>query len=111
MRIKVDRGTPVHGADSLCYSCRFSRVTRGHALDEEMVICDAGQMAQTRITFKVTSCTDYSDRRVPSYGELLQKAWILQPPSRNRPAGFVRASDLREEEFVRLMSESRDRER
>jgi hypothetical protein len=111
MRIKIDRGTPLHGGESLCYTCRFSRVTRGRTLDEELVVCDAGQTAQTMVTFKVTSCTDYSDRRVPSYGELLQNAWILRPRTRNRPAGFVRATDLRDEEFVRLMTAPADRDR
>ena len=111
MRIKIDGGTPLQGGESLCYTCRFSRVTRGRALDEEIVVCDAGQVAQTLVTFKVTSCTDYSDRRLPSYGELVHKAWILRPPSRNRPAGFVRATDLRDEEFVRLMAASQDLDR
>jgi len=97
--------------ESLCYTCRFSRVTRGRTLDEEIVICDAAPTSQTRVTFKVTSCTDYCDRRVPSYGELLQKAWILRPGSRHRPAGFIRASDLSEDDFMRLMSDSHEREK
>jgi hypothetical protein len=111
MHIKVHRGTPPNDGDSLCYTCRFSRVIRGRTLDEEIVICDASQMMHTRITFKVTSCSDYSDNRVPSYGDLVQQAWILQPGSRKRPAGFVRGSDLRDEEFARFMADVRNRER
>jgi len=111
MRIKVHRGTPPNGDDSLCYTCRFSRIVRGRTLDEEIVICDASQMTQTQITFKVTSCTDYSDNRVPSYGELIQQAWILRPGSRKRPAGFVRGSDLQAQEFAEMMSDARTRDR
>ena len=111
MRIKIDRGTPQNSGDSLCYTCRFSRIVRGRRLDEEIVICDASHMTQMQITFKVTSCTDYSDNRVPSYGELVQQAWILQPGSRKRRAGFVRGSELRAEEFAEVMSEARSRER
>ena len=111
MHIKVHRGTPPNDGDSLCYSCRFSRVIRGRTLDEEIVICDASQLTNTRITFKVTSCSDYSDTRVPSYAELVQQAWILQPGSRKRPAGFVRGSDLGDEEFARLMTDPQNRER
>jgi hypothetical protein len=29
----------------------------------------------------------------------MQEAWILQPGSRKRPAGFVRAQDLDEDPF------------
>jgi hypothetical protein len=111
MRIKVHRGTAVNDGDSLCYTCRFSRVTRGRTLDEEIVMCAASQIVETRITFKVTSCSDYSDQRVPGYGELVQRAWILQPGSRRRPPGFVRASDLRDEDFARYMSDPRTDDR
>jgi len=33
-----------------------------------------------------------------SYHELLERAWILKPGSTRRPAGFVRASELRYDE-------------
>ncbi|HZR25818.1 MAG TPA: hypothetical protein VFA59_19625 [Vicinamibacterales bacterium] len=111
MRIKVHRGTPANDGDSLCYTCRFSRLIRGRTLDEEIVVCDASHMTQMRVTFKVTSCTDYSDNRVPSYGELVQQAWILHPGSRKRRAGFVRGSELRADEFADVMTDPRDRDR
>ena len=34
--------------------------------------------------------------------EMVQDAWILQPGSRKRPAGFVRGSELQEEEMEML---------
>jgi hypothetical protein len=105
MRIKIHGGTPVHDADSLCKTCRNGRITSGRSVDEEIVFCDASHMFPTRITFKVTSCSEYTDCNVPSYLELLQQAWILQPASRKRPAGFVRASDLRDDELARFMSD------
>jgi hypothetical protein len=36
--------------------------------------------------------------------EMLQDAWILQPGSRKRRPGFVRASELHEEEVFELRS-------
>ena len=105
MRMKVYGGTPEDGGESLCTTCRFSRVTRGRRLDEELVFCDASHMRTTRVTFKVTSCTDYSDQSVPTYFDLLQQAWILRPESRRRPAGFVRASDLHDDDFARCLSD------
>jgi hypothetical protein len=107
MRIKIHGGTPAHDGNSLCNTCRHGRITRGRSIDEEIVFCDASHMFPVRITFKVTSCSDHSDHNVPSYFELLQQAWILQPESRKRPAGFVRASDLRDEEYARYMSDLR----
>jgi hypothetical protein len=106
MRIKIHGGTPAGGDTSLCDTCRYSRITRGRSLDEEIVFCDASHIHTAQITFKVTSCSGYSDQRVPSYYELLQQAWILQPESGKRPAGFVRASDLRDEDFERYMADA-----
>ena len=110
MRIKVYRGTVPNDRDSLCDTCRYSRITRGRRIDEEIVICDASHIRATRITFKVTSCSDYNDQTQPTYFELMQQAWILQPASRKRQAGFVRASDLRDEEFSRYIADLREHE-
>ena len=101
LRLKVQGGTPINGDHSLCDSCRHSRIVRGRSLDEELVFCDASPMRTAVVSFKVTSCSDYDDRKLPSYWELMQTAWILQPGAGKRPAGFVRASDLQEEEFIR----------
>lgn len=102
MHIKIHRGTPASSDDSLCNTCRHSRITRGHKLDEELVVCNASHTRETHITFKVTWCSAFNDQNYASYYELLQQAWILQPQSRKRPAGFVRASDLQDEELERL---------
>jgi hypothetical protein len=37
--------------------------------------------------------------------ELLQKAWILTPASRRRPAGFVRATDLQPDEMYKYIGD------
>jgi len=101
MRINVRGGTARNDADTLCQTCRHSRITRGRKIDEELVFCDASQSATVQIGFKVTSCSDYADRRTPSYLELMHQAWILQPGSPKRPAAFVRATDLQEGEITR----------
>jgi len=111
MRVKVDGGTPRHDGESLCDTCRWSRIIRGRTLDEEIVHCDASHMTPMRITFKVTSCSDYADSRLPSYHELVQRAWILKPGTKRRPAGFVRGSELAERELEQIITESRDRDR
>lgn len=67
-------------------------------------------MQPVRIAFKVTTCSDYVDSRLPTFHELLEKAWVLTPGSRRRAAGFVKGSELQEEEFHRFMREHHKRE-
>ena len=102
MHLKVQNGTPIDSQSSLCSTCRCSTIVRGRSLDEELVLCSALGVRGVQITFKVTFCSDYSDRRSPSYMEMIQDAWILKPGSRKRPAGFVRGRDLPEEELFDL---------
>jgi hypothetical protein len=102
MRIKIQDGTPVHSESSLCATCRCATIVRGRTLDEELVLCSALGLHGVQITFKVTSCSDYADRRTPSYMEMMQDAWILQPGSRRRPAGFVRGSELLDDDMLQL---------
>ena len=104
MHIKVQNGTPADSESTLCATCRCSTIVRGRTLDEELVICSALGLRGVQITFKVTFCSDYADMRQPSYMEMIQDAWILQPGSRKRPAGFVRGSELQEEELFSLRS-------
>jgi hypothetical protein len=99
MHIKVQNGTVTGGDSTLCATCRCSTIVRGRTLDEEIVLCSALGFRGVRITFKVTFCSDYNDRRSPSYMEMMQEAWILHPGSRRRPAGFVRGRELRDEEL------------
>ena len=110
MLIKIYGGTRIQGEPSLCESCRSSRIVRGTRSDEEIVFCNAMAMDPVRICFKVTSCTDYVDARVPPYHELLEQAWVLTPRTRRRPAGFVRGSELEREDVMRFNRESGRRE-
>lgn len=108
MRLKVHNGTVSNGDASLCNTCRHSTIIRGRTLDEEIVQCQALAMRVTQVTFKVTSCSAYSDERLPTYMQMMEEAWILQPGSKKRPSGFVRGSDLREEELASVMANLRN---
>ena len=109
MLIKVYSGTVSHSGRSLCESCRNATITRGERLEDEIVRCEAQPMSHpVLIRFKVTECSAYLDSRLPTYAQLLEHAWILRPHSGRRPAGFVRSSDLRDDELRELMAELRD---
>ena len=105
MHLKIYGGTVSHGDASLCNTCRHSTIIRGRSLEEEIVECRATMMQTLRIPFKVTSCSTYDDSRLPSYSEMVQTAWILQPHSRRRPAGFIRARELKPEELAAVLCE------
>ena len=109
MHIKVYDGTVTNNGSSLCATCRHATIMRGRRLDEEMVQCNAMPMSNIRVTFKVTSCSSYNDVRQPTYLEMLEDAWILQPASKRRPAGFIRASELRESAFRSILADLRSR--
>lgn len=104
MQFKIRNGTS--GSDSsLCSSCRFATITRGHSPSDEIVRCEANPMHPARIHFKVASCTSYFDGQMPTYLQMLNQAWILHPATKKRRAGFVRGADLRPEERARLFME------
>jgi hypothetical protein len=46
------------------------------------------------MTFPVTYCTSYSDRRQPSVREMEEIAWILRSDPKRKEIGFVHASKL-----------------
>jgi hypothetical protein len=110
MHIKVRNGTVSNGDSNLCASCRHATIIRGRTLDEEIVQCQAITLKTIRVTFKVTSCSSYSDQRLPTYLQMMEDAWILQPGSKRRPAGFIRGTELREQEMANVMRDIRLRE-
>ena len=110
MHLKIRNGTAPNSEASLCSSCRHSTITRGRKLDEEIVQCHIAPMRHVQIAFKVTSCTAYDDERLPTYMQMFEQAWILQPGSTRRPAGFVRGRDLQEEELPGMFVSRRPRE-
>ena len=103
MHLKVQNGTAANSDTNLCATCRLSTIVRGRSLDEEIVQCHARAMRTMRVTFKVTFCSAYSDARQPTYMQMLEDAWILQPGSKKRPAGFIRGADLKQEELAAIM--------
>ena len=110
MLLKVHGGTPAQTGESLCDTCRHARIVRGRRLEEELVICGGIVMETVRITFKVTSCTEYADGREPTYHELFEKAWILRPQTKRHPAGFIRTSDLTPAEARQVYAQAEDEE-
>ena len=96
---KVYGGTPV-GGESRCDTCAHGRIIQGYAESERIVLCTS-LCDPMRIPFKVMQCSDYEDRRMPSYSDMRQIAWELTSKSAGHEAGFVKsgsAADVAEDE-------------
>jgi hypothetical protein len=92
MRIKIQGGTVQHGQSSLCHTCRRAIVVKGQRLGDEIIECS---VLESRITFPVTSCTNYLNRQHPGLYEMEDIAWILRTDARRGRMGFVQAKDLK----------------
>ena len=105
MRIKIRGGTVQHGEQSLCVTCRHATVIKGRSLREEIVQCGMLSAGHDLIPFPVTSCSGYSDRRLPSIREMEDIAWILRTDPKRNQIGFVQARKLRPQERYVLPDE------
>ncbi len=76
-------------SESLCNSCYWAHIQRGFAESEEIIFC--AFLRPTRVVpFKVSQCTDYADKRIPSKSEMEEIAWIIRTKDVNRQVGFAK---------------------
>ena len=90
---KVYGGTPI-GNDSRCDTCTHARIIQGYAESEKIVLCTS-LYDPIRIPFKVSQCSDYDDKRLPSVQRMEDIAWFLRTKSAGNAAGFVCAADVK----------------
>ena len=100
MYVKVRGGTVAHGQPSLCHTCRYATIVRGPSQRDEIIECSLLSADSARITFSVCSCSNYSDRRLPSLRDMEDIAWILRSDAKRREIGFVRSRDLKPRERI-----------
>ena len=95
MTLIIRNGRPVT-SESLCNSCYWAHIQRGFAESEEVILCAFLRQPHT-VPFKVSYCTDYRDKRVPSKADMEEIAWIIRTKDVNRPVGFSNAAEEKEE--------------
>ena len=88
MRSKIEGGTARDDEPSLCLSCRRATIIRGKNLHDEIIECSLLNCEDSRITFPVTFCSGYSDRRQPSIYRMELIAWELRTDRKKGPIGF-----------------------
>ncbi|HET6180776.1 MAG TPA: hypothetical protein VFE61_27910 [Candidatus Sulfotelmatobacter sp.] len=91
MSIIIRNGRP-QVAESLCNSCYWAHIQRGFAESEEVILCAFLRPARL-VAFKVSQCTDYYDKRVPSRRDMEEIAWIIRTKNVNRQVGFANEAE------------------
>jgi len=107
MTVNRIRSGTLQGTESLCNSCYWAHIQRGFAESEEIVLCAFLRPARL-VPFKVSQCTDYNDKRVPSKTDMEEIAWIIRTKDVNRQVGFAKdgeAHDEKEDEVEIVPSE------
>lgn len=94
MSVVIRTGKP-QVSESLCNSCYWAHIQRGFAESEEIILCAFLRPARL-VPFKVSHCTDYNDKRVPSKSDMEEIAWIIRTKDVNRPVGFTKAAETEE---------------
>ena len=95
MTLIIRNGRPVT-SESLCNSCYWAHIQRGFAESEEVILCAFLRQAHA-VPFKVSYCTDYRDKRVPSKADMEEIAWIIRTKDVNRQVGFTNEAEEQEE--------------
>ena len=94
MRFKIHEGTADNGQPTLCLTCRFATIVKGRSLGDEIIEC--GKLSDhARVTFAVTSCSGYGDRRRAALHEMEEIAWVLRSDPKRNTVGFVKPSQIR----------------
>jgi hypothetical protein len=88
MSVIIRNGRP-QTTESLCTSCYWAHIQRGFADSEEIILCAFLRPARL-VPFKVSQCTDYNDKRVPSKADMEEIAWIIRTKDVNRQVGFTK---------------------
>jgi hypothetical protein len=86
MTVTIRGGKP-QTSESLCNSCYWAHIQRGFAESEEIILCAFLRPARL-VPFKVSQCTDYEDKRIPSKRDMEDIAWIIRTKDVNRQVGF-----------------------
>jgi hypothetical protein len=90
--LRVRSGAP-QGTEPLCNSCYWAHIQHGVAESEEVVLCAFLRPARL-VPFKVSQCTDYNDKRLPSKQDMEEIAWIIRTKDINRPVGFASKDEV-----------------
>lgn len=94
---KVHDGTPIHSGPSLCHTCSCCQHVKGTGLTQEATFCHTrGNSPPLRITWKVTMCNDYEDKREPTLWQMEKIAWRFSVDNKKKTMGFLNPKSWKE---------------
>jgi hypothetical protein len=86
-KLNVKNGTPV-GNSHLCKSCNWGQFVLGYRESDLMVIC-TNTNPNIVVPFTVFDCSEFSDKRKPTFEQMKRLAIHLQPVRiSSKTAGF-----------------------
>lgn len=94
--MRVHKGTPRHDGPSLCETCRHATIVQGLSLNDDIVECSelSSSLRGNRITFTVTACSSYLDRRRPTLNMMREIAWELRTDQSGQKIGFMSPDEI-----------------
>ena len=95
-KLVIKNDVPETG-ESLCSTCTWAHIQKGYRQSEEVVYCDYAYPPR-HVPFKVSQCTKYNDKTLPSMRQMEKMAWILEVRPGGKVAGFIQASPDEDEE-------------
>jgi len=99
--IAIKRNT-TRQEESLCRSCYWAHIQKGHRESEEAVFCCFSKFRA--MPFKVAECTDFSHKHLPTRRQMEDIALIIPVEPARKPAGFAGAGYGEEPEEDELIS-------
>ena len=86
MRIRIQGGTVKASQPSLCLSCANAEIVQGNNGEEIRKCFIVG--SRYLLPSKVTACTSYDNKSLPSLSEMKKIAWVLRTEKNGRSIGF-----------------------
>lgn len=87
MKLKVIDGTR-QSSGSLCHSCTRSIISRGTALGQEIIRCQANYEMPITIAHPIVECNMYYDKNLPSLQSMIEIATLVSVDKRTGRVGF-----------------------
>lgn len=101
--IKIEGGTISDHITSTCNTCRNSVIVEGVRQSDGVVHCRA---LEQNITFPVSQCNSYDDKRLPSRWDMEQIAYVIMEHPKTKKIGFLSPHERQKIEQLGLPSVS-----
>lgn len=75
--------------EPLCKTCDHAQYIQGESLVNVTLLCHKSDWVPREMEFEATTCSMYSDRRLPSQYEMEKIAWRINSDAKAGKIGFI----------------------